>query len=130
MKLRVCLGLLTILALAAWSLKDLSELVVFLRDNPDYTDEVSLYETRFVEIKTQLPGRGTVGYRTDPPTRVQGQELFVFRLDGTDKVMDYAKSYLLAQYALAPVVVDRRSEHPLTLHNSKEGVRLIGPPHD
>jgi len=73
-----------------------------LRDAPRpshvSTDEVAKRsDQRFAALKAALPPRGVVGYIGD----------------SADPVADY----YLAQYALAPVVVDRSSNHPLVIGN-------------
>jgi hypothetical protein len=66
-------------------------------------------DQRFEAIKLALPDRGVVGYigAGDP--------------DGT-------ADYYLAQYALAPRVIDRSSGHPLVIGNFPHGSPKILPP--
>ena len=62
------------------------------------SDDVALRsDLRFAEIKEALPARGVVGYFGSPGDSI-----------------DY---YYLAQYALAPLVVDRSLNHPLIVGN-------------
>ena len=62
-------------------------------------DEVSLLsDQRFAEMKKYLPSRGVVGYLGDPGN---------FGLP----------NYYLAQYALAPLVIDRSTNHALVIGN-------------
>jgi hypothetical protein len=66
-------------------------------------------DQRFAAIKLALPDRGVIGYigAGDP--------------DGT-------ADYYLAQYALAPRVIDRSSSHPLVVGNFSQGPPKILPP--
>jgi hypothetical protein len=73
-----------------------------LRDAPRpghlSTDEVAKRsDQRFATLKAALPPRGVVGYIGE----------------SSDPVADY----YLAQYALAPLVVDRSPDHPLVIGN-------------
>jgi hypothetical protein len=54
-------------------------------------------DLRFAQIKAALPARGVVGYIGAPA--------------------DSIDCYYLAQYALAPLVVDRSPNHPLIVGN-------------
>lgn len=77
------------------------------------TDDVSKRsDQRFAALKAALPSRGIVGYVGD----------------SSDPVADY----YLAQYALAPLVIDRSSDHalvignfPASLHASVEHLQLV-----
>ena len=62
-------------------------------------------DRRFSAIKTQLPGHGVVGYVGDP-----GQS---------------PGEYYLAQYALAPVVIDHSLNHSLIVGNFSKAPFLI-----
>jgi hypothetical protein len=88
-------------------------------------DEVSRYERRFESIRDQLPAHGCVGYHGDAPVKVQGEDVIVYDADGETHAMNARKSYYLAQYALAPVIVDRNRAYPLTVENTKRGARLV-----
>jgi len=60
-------------------------------------DEVALRsEQRFFALGTQLPARGVIGYVGESDNR------------GTE-------DYYLAQYALAPLVIERSPNHPLVI---------------
>jgi hypothetical protein len=61
-------------------------------------DICSRSDERFAALKSVLPSRGVVGYIGDP---------------GNSGVADY----YLAQYALAPLVIDRSKNHPLVIMN-------------
>ena len=71
----------------------LSELLARYRAAPP-RDFISVYETRFTEIKKRLPARGTVGYLADVPPEVY-----------IHQVGDDAARFLFTQYALAPLIV-------------------------
>jgi hypothetical protein len=55
-------------------------------------------DQRFAALKSALPPRGVVGYIGEPGTPALGD-------------------YYLAQYALAPLVVDHSSNHPFVIGN-------------
>jgi hypothetical protein len=57
----------------------------------------SQYESRFDGLRAALPPHGVVGYLGDP------------RFEPA--------SYFLAQYSLAPMLLDRSEEHPLVVGN-------------
>jgi hypothetical protein len=60
-------------------------------------DEVALRsEQRFTALRTQLPARGVIGYVGESGNR------------GTE-------DYYLAQYTLAPLVIERSPNHPLVI---------------
>jgi hypothetical protein len=66
-------------------------------------------DQRFAAIKLQLPERGVIGY-----------------IGAND--MDGTADYYLAQYALAPRVIDRSPDHPLVIGNLPEDSPKILPP--
>jgi hypothetical protein len=61
-------------------------------------DISSRSDQRFAAVKSALPPRGVIGYIGESGN------------SGTE-------SYYLAQYALAPLVVDRSKDHPLVIAN-------------
>lgn len=63
-------------------------------------DKVSLSTRRFEGLRRILPSRGVVGYIGYGGQDTSGTEM-----------------YYLAQYALAPVIVDRSPDHPLVVVN-------------
>jgi hypothetical protein len=81
------------------------------------SDEISSYERRFLELRTALPPHGVVGYVGDPdpegatPAQRNATSLLHF------------KRYLLAQYALAPVVLIENTEPELVVGNFDPGSR-------
>ena len=78
-------------------------------------DEISTYERRFQEVRVALPARGVVGYlgRTDPAGRTPAEREATSLLD--------FKRYLLAQYALAPVVLIESTEPDFVIGNFDRG---------
>jgi hypothetical protein len=126
MKYRVAFAVLAVLAFHLCSYSGFLALVEFVRDNHDrYEDEVTRYEKRFEGVRAQLPDHGTVGYRTDPPQEPTAGSSFEYVAYGITWRMDGKKSYLLTQYVLAPVIVDRTREYPLVVENGKTGVRVV-----
>lgn len=78
-------------------------------------DEISTYERRFQELRAALPARGVVGYLGHPdpaggtPAERDASSLLHF------------KRYLLAQYALAPVVLIESTEPDFVVGNFDPG---------
>ena len=63
------------------------------------TSEIAVSaDQRFAALKAALPSRGVIGYIGEP---------------GNSGIADY----YLAQYALAPLVLDRSTNHPLVVGN-------------
>lgn len=81
------------------------------------SDEISSYERRFVNLRAALPARGVVGYVGDPdpeggtPDQREANSLLHF------------KRYLLAQYALAPLVLIESTEPEVVVGNFDPGSR-------
>jgi hypothetical protein len=87
-------------------------------------DEITAYVRRFERARAELPDRGVVGYRTQ--LRMKGsQVVFTYRTDRGLADMPATESYWLAQYAVAPVIVEAQGEHPLVLANLRDEVRLL-----
>lgn len=78
-------------------------------------DEISTYERRFQEVRAALPARGVVGYlgRTDSAGRTPAER-------EASSLLDF-KRYLLAQYALAPVVLIESTEPDIVVGNFDRG---------
>lgn len=74
-------------------------------------DEISIYEQRFQPVRAALPARGVVGYvgRTDTARHTPAER-------EASSLLDF-KRYLLAQYALAPVVLIESTEPELVVGN-------------
>jgi len=73
--------------------------MVYKTPNPlhlQVDDVAQLSEKRFAALRAELPNRGVVGYVGE---------------SGNAGVEDYYR----AQYALAPLVVDRSKDHPLVV---------------
>jgi hypothetical protein len=85
------------------------------------SDEISSYERRFLELRAALPAHGVVGYLGDPdpeaatPAQREASSLLHF------------KRYLLAQYALAPVVLIESTEPEFVVGNFDPGSRPLLP---
>jgi len=65
-------------------------------------------DQRFAAIKISLPQRGVIGYIGEPGALARGD-------------------YYLAEYALAPLVVDDSPNHPLVLANFPNAPLLTSP---
>jgi hypothetical protein len=78
-------------------------------------DEISTYERRFQGVRAALPARGVVGYlgRTDTAGRTPAER-------DASSLLDF-KHYLLAQYALAPVVLIESTEPDFVVGNFDRG---------
>jgi hypothetical protein len=126
MNYRVTFGVLAVLTFHLCSYNGLLDLAEFVwHHHADYVDEVTRYEKRFEGVKGQLPDHGKVGYRTDEPRETDAGGDFEYVASGVTWRMARRKSYLLAQYALAPVIVDRTHEYPLAVENRKNGVFVV-----
>jgi len=79
------------------------------------TDEISGYDSRFQELRTALPASGVVGYlgHPDPGGPTPGER------DAASLL--HFKRYLLAQYALAPVVLIESTEPEFVVGNFDPG---------
>ena len=74
-------------------------------------DEISAYERRFQELRSVLPARGVVGYLGHPePTGATPRE-------ADAAALLHFRRYLLAQYALAPVLLIESSGPELVVGN-------------
>ena len=74
-------------------------------------DEISTYDRRFQAVRAALPVRGVVGYlgRTDAAGGTSAER-------EASSLLDF-KRYLLAQYALAPVVLIESTEPDFVVGN-------------
>ena len=85
-------------------------------------DEISTYERRFQAIRSALPARGVVGYvgHPDPeagtPAEREANSLLHF------------KRYLLAQYALAPLILIDSTGADVVVGNFDPGSPASPPP--
>jgi hypothetical protein len=86
-------------------------------------DEISAYERRFDKLRSVLPAQGVVGYLGHPAeaevppgeTRAAAAHL-------------HFRRYLLAQYALAPVLLIESTEPELVVGNFDRGPLPTAPP--
>ena len=78
-------------------------------------DEISTYELRFQELRAALPAQGVVGYlgRPDPTGPTPGEPDVASLL--------HFKRHLLAQYALAPVLLLESTEPEFVVGNFDPG---------
>jgi hypothetical protein len=88
-------------------------------------DEITAYVRRFERVRAELPERGVVGYRTQLRQKKGAETVFTYRSGKALLDLPVTESYWLAQYAVAPVIVDARGEHPLVLANLRDEVRLL-----
>jgi hypothetical protein len=112
LRTRMALALVLLYALAsgvAWV-----KVTASARGRPA-TDEISAYESRFQELRTALPASGVVGYlgHPDPGGPTPGER------DAASLL--HFKRYLLAQYALAPVVLIESTESEFVVGNFDPG---------
>jgi hypothetical protein len=85
-------------------------------------DEISTNERRFAELRAMLPARGVVGYVGHPePTGPTPRE-------ANAAALLHFRRYLLAQYALAPVVLSESTEPELVIGNFEPGAVLPARP--
>jgi hypothetical protein len=84
-------------------------------------DEISAYERRFQAARPMIPARGTVGYLGSPepkgatPSEANAAALLHFR------------RYLLAQYALAPVLLVENTDPEFVIGNFEVGALPAAP---
>jgi hypothetical protein len=78
-----------------------------VKDSPDTVARRS--DQRYSALKSALPGRGVIGYIGEP---------------GTSALADY----YLAQYALAPLVVDQSPNHAQVMGNFPSAQPAPAPP--
>jgi len=78
-------------------------------------DEISTYESRFQQLRSALPARGVVGYlgHPDPTGSTPGEQNAASLL--------HFKRHLLAQYALAPVLLLEGIEPEFVVGNFDPG---------
>jgi len=70
-------------------------------------DTISQWEERFTRLKKQLPVQGgTIGYLGD--FDIQGIEI---------NIADQETEYILAQYTMAPIVLERGTDHEWIIGN-------------
>jgi hypothetical protein len=123
---RVGLGLLVLILFHLLSDIPLAGLVREWQDREarGTIDDVTAYGGRFEGVRTELPARGVAGYRTQLQKR-GAEDVFAYRTGRGLAEMPVRESCMLAQYAVAPVIVDLREQHPLTIANLRDEVRLV-----
>jgi hypothetical protein len=85
------------------------------------SDEISAYEHRFEELRSVLPTGRVVGYLGHPdPTGPTPRE-------ANAAALLHFRRYLLAQYALAPVVLIESTEPEFVVGNFDPGARIPAP---
>lgn len=78
-------------------------------------DEITAYERRFDELRSELPPHGVVGYLGHPePTGATPQE-------ANAAALLHFRRYLLAQYTLAPVLLIESTDPELIVGNFYPG---------
>lgn len=85
-------------------------------------DEISANDLRFDDLRRVLPKAGIVGYVGDP--HVEAYTLG----ERNDTALQFFRRYLLAQYALAPVVVVEGTEPDLVVGNFEPDAVRPAPP--
>jgi hypothetical protein len=112
--IRTCLAVLLLLLYAgASTVRWLNE----ARDWPDSSaqDEISGYERRFEPLKSVLPSHGVVGYLGHPDPATASPD------DVPATAHLHFRRFLLAQYALAPVLLVDSTEPELVVGNFDPG---------
>jgi len=118
--LRHCVALIAILLYAGFSTARWARRALHWPAHAG-TDEVSVYERRFDRLRQALPPTGVVGYLgyPDPAGRpsdtVPSPALLHFR------------RYLLAQYALAPLLLVEDTTRALVVGNFEPGAERVPP---
>jgi hypothetical protein len=104
---RVRLGLALVLLFAAMSGARWLRITASAVAGGGRSDEVTLHEARLQALRPLLPPGSTVGYLADPlPADLPRAES-----------RDHFRRYVLTQYALAPVLVQRSAEADLVVGN-------------
>jgi hypothetical protein len=87
-------------------------------------DDVTAYEARFEKAKGELPAHGMVGYRAQ--VRKKGtEEVFTYQSGEGVAELPAMEAYWIAQYALAPVILDARGKHAVTVVNGRDEVTVV-----
>jgi hypothetical protein len=118
-RLRVTLGLALILVFAARGFVLITwELRLAARGIGPETDMVTRAEARFRLVADRLPPRGVVGYRASGPLSIDRD----YEIEGDDRSIG---QFVLAQYALAPRVLDLNPGPPIVVHDGLDGIRVM-----
>jgi GT2 family glycosyltransferase len=109
---RIALALVLVYA-AVTTVRHASEVAAWPRSSAG--DEISANDARFVELRGVLPSSGRIGYLGDPAIvgDTPGER--------NDTALRHFRRYLLAQYALAPVVLVESTEPDLVVGNFDDG---------
>jgi hypothetical protein len=120
-RLRVAAGIVLVLAFAlrADCLEALA-VTALLGSGPSGTDPVRLSELRFRRVSATLPPRGVVGYRPRSPLHVGKNH----ELEGDSQAI---VRYVIAQYLLAPRVLDLGRSRPLVIRDDLDPVQVMSP---
>jgi hypothetical protein len=118
-RFRVAAGIVLVLALALRSFY-LSLLTVggWLCFGPTDNDPVRLIERRLRGVEERLPPRGVVGYRASGPLKVGSNH----ELEGDDRSI---ARYVVAQYVLAPRILDFDRACPHVIRDDLDPVRVM-----
>jgi hypothetical protein len=81
-------------------------------------DPVSLAERRFLRLAETLPPRGVFGYRASGQLKLGRNH----ELEGDDRSI---AGYVLAQYFLAPRVLDLGPTRPLVIRDDLDPIRVM-----
>jgi hypothetical protein len=87
---------------------------------PSGSDPVTVSEIRFRRVIAMLPPRGVVGYRPSSPLHVGKNHELV----GDNRAI---VRYVIAQYLLAPRVLDLGRSRPLVICDDLESVQVVTP---
>jgi GT2 family glycosyltransferase len=85
-------------------------------------DDISASDRRFRELRSALPAHGIVGYIGDPSLLQRGPD------EAKAAALLHFRRYLLAQYALAPVLLTEGAGPELVVGNFDPGDSVAAPP--
>jgi hypothetical protein len=85
-------------------------------------DEITAYEDRFQSLRHTLPSSGVVGYLGDPALGSDDGE------ESKQTALLHFRRYLLAQYALAPLLLVENTDPELVIGNFEPGTPARVPP--
>lgn len=85
-------------------------------------DEITAYENRFQALRRALPSSGVVGYLGDPALGSGDAE------QSKRTALLHFRRYLLAQYALAPILLVENTDPELLIGNFEPGMPARVPP--
>ena len=85
-------------------------------------DEITAYEGRFQSLRRALPSSGVVGYLGDPKLSAGDGE------ESKQTALLHFRRYLLAQYAVAPILLVENTDPDLLIGNFEPGMPGEVPP--